>query len=180
MCSDRARCPSASSKTSREMRTCAEPGQQRGFTTVVSRFADGTQGVPVAVLPVLVDAAHVVVGNPASCDLPRPARPFPVRRELHHTQQGDPFGVTPRLRVVGRGELTNRAWARIAPVLPSETGRRGGRWRGHRQVIDGILWKERTDAPWRGLSERYGPWRPLTSGCASGPRTGRETGSWST
>jgi transposase len=60
--------------------------------------------------------------------------------------------------VVGRGELTEKAWARIEPLLPSiESG--GRRWRDHRQVINGILWKLRTGAPWRDLPERYGPWK---------------------
>jgi transposase len=49
--------------------------------------------------------------------------------------------------VVGRGELTDKAWARIAPLLPEQSGQQGGRWRSHRQVIDAILWKERTGAP---------------------------------
>jgi transposase len=57
--------------------------------------------------------------------------------------------------VVGRGELTDKAWARIKPLLPAQSGRRGGRWRSHRQVIDAILWKERTGAPWR---ERLRKW----------------------
>jgi transposase len=61
--------------------------------------------------------------------------------------------------VVGRGELTDRAWARIEPLLPSQSGARGGRWRDHRQVINAILWKLRTGAPWRDLPERYGPWK---------------------
>ena len=60
--------------------------------------------------------------------------------------------------MVGRGELTDAAWARIEPLLP-ESGRRGGRWRDHRQVVNGILWKLRTGAPWRDLPERYGPWK---------------------
>ena len=60
--------------------------------------------------------------------------------------------------MAGRGELTDRAWAVIAPLLPAG-GRRGGRWRDHRTVIDGILWKLRTGAPWRDLPERYGPWQ---------------------
>jgi transposase len=60
--------------------------------------------------------------------------------------------------VVGRGELTDKAWAVIEPLLP-EPGRRSGRWRDHRQVINGILWKLRTGAPWRDLPERYGPWK---------------------
>jgi transposase len=29
----------------------------------------------------------------------------------------------------------------------------------HRKVIDGMLWKVRTGAPWRDLPERYGPWQ---------------------
>ncbi len=60
--------------------------------------------------------------------------------------------------MVGRGEVTDRAWARIEPLLPAH-GRRGGRWRDHRQVLNAILWKLRTGAPWRDLPERYGPWK---------------------
>jgi transposase len=60
--------------------------------------------------------------------------------------------------VAGRGELTDKAWAAIEPLLPSAGGARG-RWRDHRQVINGILWKLRTGAPWRDLPERYGPWK---------------------
>lgn len=59
--------------------------------------------------------------------------------------------------VVGRGELTDAAWARIEQVLP--VSGRGGQWRDHRQVINAILWKLRTGAPWRDLPERYGPWK---------------------
>ena len=57
----------------------------------------------------------------------------------------------------GRGELTDQAWAQLAPLLPRNQ-HRGGRWRDHRTVINGILWKLRTGAPWRDLLERYGPW----------------------
>src|SRR6187200_2650750 len=58
----------------------------------------------------------------------------------------------------GRGELTDTAWARIEPLLPARGGR-GRQWRDHRQVINGILWKVRTGAPWRDLPERFGPWK---------------------
>ena len=54
--------------------------------------------------------------------------------------------------------MTDAAWARIEPVLPAGRGR-GGQWRDHRQVINAILWKLRTGAPWRDLPERYGPWK---------------------
>ena len=60
--------------------------------------------------------------------------------------------------MVGRGELTDTAWAALAPLLPAN-GRRGKQWRDHRQVVNGILWRLRTGAPWRDLPERYGPWR---------------------
>jgi transposase len=59
--------------------------------------------------------------------------------------------------VVGRGELTEEAWRFIAPLLP--VSGRGGQWRNHRTVINGILWKLRTGAPWRDLPDRYGPWQ---------------------
>jgi transposase len=55
-----------------------------------------------------------------------------------------------------RGGLTNAAWARLRPLLPLN-GQRGGQWRDHRQVIDGILWRLRVGAPWRDVPARYGP-----------------------
>ena len=60
--------------------------------------------------------------------------------------------------MVGRGEITDKAWEQIAPLLP-ENGQRGGQWQDHRKVVNGILWKLRTGAPWRDLPERYGPWQ---------------------
>src|SRR5512135_3111029 len=55
--------------------------------------------------------------------------------------------------MVGRGEVTDAAWARIEPLLPG-----GGRWADHRRILNGMLWRERTGAPWRDLPKRYGPW----------------------
>ena len=60
--------------------------------------------------------------------------------------------------MVGREELTDAAWAVIEPLLPRNGGR-GKPWADHRRVINGILWKLRTGAPWRDLPERYGPWQ---------------------
>ena len=85
--------------------------------------------------------------------------------------------------MVGRGKLTDKAWARIEPLLPPVTGR-GRRWRDHRQVINAILWKLRTGAPWPDLPERYGPWktaherriwvrgRRIVTGTSPGPYAG--------
>ena len=57
-----------------------------------------------------------------------------------------------------REELTNAAWARPRPLLPLN-GKRGGQWRGHRQVINGMRWRLRVGAPWRDVPGRYGPWQ---------------------
>ncbi len=61
---------------------------------------------------------------------------------------------------VCRGELTETAWERIAPLLPRTDGR-GRPWRDHRQVINGVLWRLRTGTPWRDVPVRYGPWQTI-------------------
>ncbi|MEU2953944.1 transposase [Streptomyces xanthochromogenes] len=43
--------------------------------------------------------------------------------------------------------MTDTQWARIEPLLPDRTPRRGERWRNHRQVIDAITLKHRTGTP---------------------------------
>jgi transposase len=60
-----------------------------------------------------------------------------------------------------RFEVTDDEWERLAPLLPAMTPRRGGRWRDHRQVLNGILFRVRTGVPWRDLPERYGPWETV-------------------
>lgn len=62
--------------------------------------------------------------------------------------------------MVHRGELTDQQWEQSEPLLP-QGGGRGGQWRDHRQVINGILWQARTGAPWRDVPDRYGPWKTL-------------------
>ncbi|SCG64370.1 transposase, partial [Micromonospora halophytica] len=61
----------------------------------------------------------------------------------------------------GRFELSDVEYARIAPLLPAMTPQRGGRWRDHRQVINGIVYRVRTGVPWRDVPERYGSWKTL-------------------
>ncbi|WP_425264984.1 IS5 family transposase [Streptomyces yokosukanensis] len=60
--------------------------------------------------------------------------------------------------MTGRGELSDGQWERLEPLLPVSNGR-CGRWRDHRQVINGILHRIRTGVPWRDLPERFGPWK---------------------
>jgi transposase len=71
-----------------------------------------------------------------------------------------------------RFELTDEEWDVIAPLLPSLAPQRGGRWRDHRQVLNGIVWRTRTGAPWRDVPERYGPWQTLYKRFARWERDG--------
>ncbi|WP_220499639.1 transposase [Microbispora sp. H10949] len=63
--------------------------------------------------------------------------------------------------VVRRGELTDKAWQRIEPLLP-ETDGRGRPWCDHREVINGILSRLRSGSPGRTFRTFQG-----------GPKTGR-------
>jgi transposase len=61
---------------------------------------------------------------------------------------------------MARGDLTDKEWARLEPLLPPQQPQEpGGQYPDHRQVINGILWVLRTGAPGRDLPERYGPWQ---------------------
>jgi len=56
-----------------------------------------------------------------------------------------------------RGDLTDARWRRLEPLLPP-----GKPWTGrpnedHRRILNGMLWIDRTGAPWRDLPEHYGP-----------------------
>ncbi|MFI7008834.1 transposase [Streptomyces sp. NPDC050145] len=54
--------------------------------------------------------------------------------------------------------LIDAQWARIEPLFPDRTPKRGGRWRDHREVIDAIAFKFQTGTQWIHLPERYGNW----------------------
>lgn len=57
-----------------------------------------------------------------------------------------------------RGEMSERQWQQIAPLLPPQKPDMGRPAKDHRLIINGILWVLRTGAPWRDLPERYGAW----------------------
>ena len=63
--------------------------------------------------------------------------------------------------MVHRHELSEAEWARLAPLLPPRQGRRGRPNADHRRMLNGILWKLATGAPWRDLPERYGSWHSV-------------------
>ena len=56
-----------------------------------------------------------------------------------------------------RHELSDTEWQILEPLLPHH-GRKGGQWKDHRTLLNGMFWRLRTGAPWRDLPERYGPW----------------------
>src|SRR4051794_35754168 len=58
-----------------------------------------------------------------------------------------------------RHELADTQWERLRPLLPPH---KPGRPRqDDRRIVDGILWKLATGAPWRDLPDRYGPWQTV-------------------
>ena len=65
--------------------------------------------------------------------------------------------------MANRGDLTDHQWERLAPLLPPQKPATGKPAHDHRTVVNGILWKLRTGAPWRDLPERYGPWSTVHS-----------------
>jgi transposase len=55
-------------------------------------------------------------------------------------------------------ELTNEQWAVIAPLMtasPTSSSRRGRPLRDPREVLNGIFWILRYDAPWQDLPEQF-------------------------
>ena len=58
-----------------------------------------------------------------------------------------------------RHELSDAEWGRLQPLVPPR--KPGKRRKDDRLVINGILWKLATGAPWRDLPERYGPWQSV-------------------
>jgi transposase len=51
---------------------------------------------------------------------------------------------------------------------------RGGAWKDHRTVLNGILWRLNTGAPWLDLLSRYGPWQTVYDRCVRW----RKNGTW--
>lgn len=58
--------------------------------------------------------------------------------------------------------LSDEQWSQIAPLLPSNAGRRGRPFGEDRRVVEGIVYRYRTGVPWRDLPrEEFGPWRTV-------------------
>ncbi len=70
--------------------------------------------------------------------------------------------------------LTDHQWTHLEPLLPPQRSGRGRPHQDHRLIIDGILWRYRTGAPWRALPPSFGPWQTVYSRL----RRWQEAGIW--
>ena len=61
-----------------------------------------------------------------------------------------------------RYELSDEEFAVIEDLFPP-SGKRGGQWKDHREVLNGVFWILHTGAQWRELPERYGKWQTVYS-----------------
>lgn len=66
--------------------------------------------------------------------------------------------------ITTRHDLTDAQWERLEPLLPSQRpDGRGRPAKDHRTIINGVLWRLRTGAPWRDLPACYGNWQTVYS-----------------
>ena len=59
---------------------------------------------------------------------------------------------------MARTDLTEAQWRALAPHLPADP-KKGQAWSDHRRVINSILLRLKTGAPWRDIPARYGPYQ---------------------
>jgi transposase len=67
---------------------------------------------------------------------------------------------------MSRGDLTDEQWERLRPLLPPQKRQRGRpskEPKEPRRIINGLLWLNRTGAPWRDLPAEYGPWQTVAT-----------------
>ena len=57
-----------------------------------------------------------------------------------------------------RHDISDKVWAKLAPLLPGRKGAWGGLAHDNRRFINGVFWVLRTGAPWRDLPPDYGDW----------------------
>lgn len=56
--------------------------------------------------------------------------------------------------------LSDRQYDEIKDLLPANH-RRGGQWKDHRTMIDGILWALSDGGRWRNVPKEFGPWQSV-------------------
>lgn len=60
-----------------------------------------------------------------------------------------------------RHAIKDSDWERIESLFPAENTGEGRPSKSNRLMLDGMLWKVKTGAPWRDLPERFGPWETI-------------------
>ena len=76
-----------------------------------------------------------------------------------------------------RYELADEQWELIADLFPPEQGN-GRPWRGHRSMVNAMLWILNAGSPWRDLPDRYGPWQTAYNRFNLWTKTERSTPFW--
>jgi transposase len=74
--------------------------------------------------------------------------------------------------MMARYELTDEHYALIEPELPTNDGKTGHPYHPHRPIINGILWRLHTGAPWPDIPQRYGNWKTIYDRYTSWRRNG--------
>jgi transposase len=61
-----------------------------------------------------------------------------------------------------RYELSKAQYELIEGLLPMN-GNRGGQWKNHRELLNGMFWVLCSGTQWREMPERYGLWKTVCS-----------------
>lgn len=67
--------------------------------------------------------------------------------------------------------LSDEQWDKIKDLLP-KNGKRGGQFKDHRQMIDGIIWVLSDGGRWRNVPAEFGPWQTVYDRFRSWTRRG--------
>ena len=57
--------------------------------------------------------------------------------------------------------LSDAQWGLIEAFMPSSEGKRGNRFRDHRTIVEGVVYRFRTGIAWRDLPAEFGPWQTV-------------------
>lgn len=57
--------------------------------------------------------------------------------------------------------LTDMEWDAIEPLLLSQRGRPGRRYRDTRRIVEGMVYRYRIGIPWRDVPTHFGPWQTV-------------------
>jgi transposase len=62
---------------------------------------------------------------------------------------------------MARELLSDDMWDKLRGLLPPERGRNCRPSKDHRKILEAMLWKLRTGAPWRDIPVEFGPWQTI-------------------